>query len=85
MRGLTCLFAAALGALVSAQVTPRAGMPGRPPAGTPGPWDNDVDIYRVSASGQATKLATFGQMPRATSWSRYSPKVVHVMSYLMSP
>ena len=37
-------------------------MPGRPPAGTPGPWDNDVVVYRVAATGQSTKLATF---PRA--------------------
>jgi len=32
-----------------------------------------------------TKLATFGDTPRATSWSRYSPNVVQVTSYLMSP
>ena len=36
-----------------------AGMPGRPPEGTPGPWDSDVLVYRVSPSGQVAKLATF--------------------------
>ena len=61
MGTITCLFVAAFCTVSSAQNAARAGMPGRPPAGTPGPWDNDVDVYRVSGSGQATKLATFGR------------------------
>src|ERR1041384_1064324 len=32
---------------------------GRADANQPGPWDNDVLIYRLPANGQAEKLATF--------------------------
>ena len=31
------------------------------------------------------KEATFGETPRLTRWSRYSPSVVQVTGYLMSP
>lgn len=31
----------------------------RPPDGQPGPWDNDVIVYRVTANLTATRLATF--------------------------
>ena len=34
----------------------------RPPAGGPGPWDNDVQVYRVDRFGRVEWLATF---PRA--------------------
>lgn len=33
--------------------------PGRPPAGTPGPWDADVVVYRASTDGKIEKTATF--------------------------
>ncbi len=36
-----------------------AGMAGRPRVDTPGPWDHDVQVYRVSAEGQVRWLATF--------------------------
>ena len=35
---------------------------GRPNRDRPGPWDNDVLVYRISPDGQTEKLATF---PRA--------------------
>lgn len=38
------------------------GGAGRPQAGTAGPWDNDVLVYRVDRSGRVEQLATF---PRA--------------------
>jgi hypothetical protein len=38
------------------------GGPGRPPAGTPGPWDNDVVVYRADRNDRVEQLATF---PRA--------------------
>jgi hypothetical protein len=37
----------------------QGGPPIGPREGQPGPWDNDVVVYRVTANGQATKLATF--------------------------
>ncbi|HEY1172680.1 MAG TPA: hypothetical protein VGH19_15025 [Verrucomicrobiae bacterium] len=33
--------------------------PGRAPAGTPGPWDADVVVYRAGTDGKAEKMATF--------------------------
>lgn len=40
-----------------AQLPP--GPAGRPDVNRPGPWDNDVLVYRVNADGHAEKLATF--------------------------
>ena len=34
-------------------------IPGRPNQNRPGPWDNDVLVYRVKPDGQSEKLATF--------------------------
>jgi len=34
-------------------------IPGRPDKNRPGPWDNDVLVYRVGEDGRAEKLATF--------------------------
>jgi hypothetical protein len=33
--------------------------PGRPDTSRPGPWDNDLLVYRVAAGGEVTKGATF--------------------------
>jgi hypothetical protein len=37
----------------------RGVAPRRPPAGVPGPWDQDVLVFRVSAGGEVTKVAVF--------------------------
>lgn len=33
--------------------------PGRPDTSRPGPWDNDLLVYRVAPGGEVTKVATF--------------------------
>ena len=39
----------------------QSGTPGRPAPGTPGPWDNDIGVYRVDANGRVFSLATFAR------------------------
>jgi hypothetical protein len=49
-------FSAALSAL--AQPT-SPGQPRKPDVNRPGPWDNDVLVYRVDTNGHGDRLATF--------------------------
>jgi hypothetical protein len=48
---------------------PAAGQsprPGPPDRNRPGPWDNDIQVFQVSADGQARQLATFERAGVAT-------------------
>ena len=58
---LACTLAVVIAAIAQAQIEPAPHGPDRPqpPAGTPGPWDNDVLIYRLTPRGDVTLLATF--------------------------
>ena len=46
---------------LSASVVLFQGAQGGPPAGAPGPWDNDVLIYRADKDGRVEPLATFSR------------------------
>ena len=58
----TLLIAVVLAALPSLRAQQPFDSPGRPNRSQPGPWDNDVLVYRVPAEGPVEHLATF---PRA--------------------
>ena len=60
---LLCVLCVLCGQLLRAQNEPPPFNPqGQPNRQRPGPWDNDVLVYRASADGNVEKLATF---PRA--------------------
>lgn len=58
MKSFASLTFSLLAYAMLAQVPP-AGRPGGPSRNRPGPWDNDVLVYRVASGGQAEKLGTF--------------------------
>ena len=60
-RALSCLSAMLLMTLAVAAQQP-FDQQGRPNRNQPGPWDNDVLVYRVGTAGAGEQIATF---PRA--------------------
>ena len=58
MKAIALLASVAAAFPLLAQQQP-PGHVGRPDANRPGPWDNDVLVYRVDAAGRSEKLATF--------------------------
>ena len=58
MKAIALLASVAAAFPLLAQQQP-PGQVGRPDVNRPGPWDNDVLVYRVDADGRSEKLATF--------------------------
>ena len=59
MKTLHLLALAALAFPAAAPEAPPFNPQGRPNRNRPGPWDNDVLVYRLAADGGPEKLATF--------------------------
>jgi len=50
---------AVVAALLASLTAQQPGPSNRPQPGQPGPWDNDVIVYRLATNGAVEKLATF--------------------------
>ena len=59
MDCLRLLLTSSLAFRAAAQPAHEAGAPGSSRAGQPGPWDNDLVVYRVSSDLDVTKVTTF--------------------------
>ena len=57
MKSPNCAFVFLLAPILLASAQPDG--PPRPNRNRPGPWDNDVLVYRMREDGSSEKLATF--------------------------